>query len=58
MKKISAHPYIPNSVPEIKRQMLDEIGLTSVEAIFKAIPDHLRFKGKMNIPGPICLNAG
>lgn len=53
MKKISAHPYIPNSVPEIKRQMLDEIGLTSVEAIFKAIPDHLRFKGKMNIPGPI-----
>jgi len=53
MTKKSSHPYIPNSVPEIKEQMLSEIGLESVEDIFGAIPDHLRFKGKMNIPGPI-----
>lgn len=45
-------PYIPNSVPEIKEQMLKEIGIESVEDIFKEIPDSLRFKGKMNLPKP------
>jgi glycine dehydrogenase subunit 1 len=53
MSKIAGHPYIPNSVPEIKEQMLKEIGIDSVEDIFKEIPDHLRFKGQMNLPEPI-----
>ncbi|MGI6143789.1 MAG: aminomethyl-transferring glycine dehydrogenase subunit GcvPA [bacterium] len=52
-KKISAHPYIPNSVPEIKEQMLKEIGVDSADEIFAQIPEHLRFKGKLNIPGPL-----
>lgn len=46
------YPYIPNSVPEEKAKLLKEIGIESVEEIFKEIPDHLRFKGKMNIPEP------
>ncbi|MBU7005752.1 aminomethyl-transferring glycine dehydrogenase subunit GcvPA [Phosphitispora fastidiosa] len=46
------YPYIPNSVPEEKTKLLKEIGIDSVEEIFKEIPDHLRFKGKMNIPEP------
>ena len=46
------YPYIPNSVPEEKAKLLKEIGIDSVEEIFKEIPDHLRFKGKMNIPEP------
>ncbi len=46
------YPYIPNSVPEEKAKLLKEIGINSVEDIFKEIPDHLRFKGKMNIPEP------
>lgn len=53
MSKIAGHPYIPNSVPEVKEQMLKEIGISSVEDIFKEIPEHLRFKGKMNLPEPI-----
>jgi len=52
-KKVFPHPYIPNSVPEVKSQMLKEIGLTSVEQIYAEIPEHLRFRGKLNIPGPI-----
>jgi glycine dehydrogenase subunit 1 len=52
-KKISAHPYIPNSVPEIKEQMLQEIGVDSADEIFAQIPEHLRYKGKLNIPGPL-----
>ena len=53
-KKISAHPYIPNSVPEIKEQMLKEIGVDSAEEIFAQIPEHLRFKGSSISRGPFC----
>lgn len=58
MSKIAGHPYIPNSVPEVKEQMLKEIGINSVEDIFKEIPDHLRFKGQMNLPEPILSEYG
>jgi Glycine cleavage system protein P (pyridoxal-binding), N-terminal domain len=51
MSKV-VYPYIPNSVPEVKAQMLKDIGINSVEDIFSEIPDHLRFKGRMNIPEP------
>ena len=47
------HPYIPNSVPETKQAMLDELGLSSVEEIFAEIPDRLRFKGTLDIPPAI-----
>lgn len=46
-------PYIPNSVPEMKETLLKEIGIDSVEDIYKEIPEHLRFKEKMDIPAPI-----
>ncbi|MGE5484822.1 MAG: aminomethyl-transferring glycine dehydrogenase subunit GcvPA [Ignavibacteriales bacterium] len=47
------HPYIPNSVPEVKNEMLKEIGAGSVNELFDQIPESLRFKGKMNLPGPL-----
>lgn len=47
------HPYIPNSEPSVKKQMLDAVGMESVEDIYKAIPEHLRFHGKMEMPKPI-----
>ena len=53
----TVYPYIPNSVPEVKRAMLKELGMKSVEDIYKEIPDHLRFKGKMNIPEAILSEA-
>jgi len=52
-RKITSHPYIPNSVPEVKAQMLQEIGIQSAEDIFGIIPEHLRFKGKLNVPSSI-----
>ncbi|MGE5704323.1 MAG: aminomethyl-transferring glycine dehydrogenase subunit GcvPA [Clostridia bacterium] len=48
-----AHPYIPNSVPEVKEQMLREIGMSDIEEIFADIPKELRLKEKMNIPEPL-----
>jgi glycine dehydrogenase subunit 1 len=51
MSKV-VYPYIPNSEPSVKEQMLKEIGINSVEDIYKEIPERLRFKGQMNIPEP------
>ncbi|MGO0059633.1 aminomethyl-transferring glycine dehydrogenase subunit GcvPA [Brevibacillus fluminis] len=49
-QKRFAHPYIPNSAPEVKEQMLREIGLTDIEEIYADIPAELRLKEAMNIP--------
>ncbi len=49
------YPYVANSVPEVKEKMLKEIGIESVEDVFKEIPEHLRFKKKLNLPAP-CLS--
>ena len=46
------YPYIPNSEPSIKQQMLDEIGVASVEALYADIPEALRMKKKMDFPDP------
>jgi glycine dehydrogenase subunit 1 len=54
MKKIkSAHPYIPNSQADIKKELLRAVGMKSADDIYKEIPPRLRFKGKMNLPDPI-----
>jgi glycine dehydrogenase subunit 1 len=47
-----AHPYLPNSVPEIKEKMMDEIGVRSIDDLYVDIPEKLRFKGELNVPGP------
>ncbi|UCG86461.1 MAG: aminomethyl-transferring glycine dehydrogenase subunit GcvPA [Gemmatimonadota bacterium] len=44
------HPYIPNSVPEVKARMLAEIGVDDMDTLYEDIPEKLRFRGKMNIP--------
>ncbi|MBT6440846.1 MAG: aminomethyl-transferring glycine dehydrogenase, partial [Alphaproteobacteria bacterium] len=48
-----SYPYIPNSVPEIKREMMREVGVNDIMALYEEIPEHLRFKGKLNMPDAI-----
>jgi len=48
-----AHPYIPNSAPEIQKEMLAEIGAASIEELYRDIPPDLRLPGTMNIPEPL-----
>jgi len=50
MDKKNAHPYIPNSVPEVQREMLAAIGAGSIDELYELIPDDLLFKGKLEIP--------
>ncbi len=52
-EKYTVHPYIPNSEPRVKQEMLDYLGMKNSEDIYKEIPDTLRFKGELNIPAPI-----
>lgn len=47
------HPYIPNSVPEVKARMLAEIGIDDIDTLYEDIPEELRFKGALNIPDGI-----
>jgi len=49
-KRAFVHPYIPNSVPQVKARMLKDIGVESIEELYGDIPESLRFKGKMNLP--------
>jgi len=55
--KKRVHPYIPNSVPEIQEEMLAAIGAASIEELYQDIPEHLRFKGALNIPEPLVAEA-
>lgn len=52
-KKLNVHPYIPNTVPEVQQEMLDFIGVNNIDELFDGIPDELRLKEQMNIPGPL-----
>jgi len=46
------HPYLPNSVPEIKERMMEEIGISSIDDLYSDIPDELKFRGELDVPGP------
>ena len=47
------HPYIPNSVPEVKEAMLREVGAGSIDELYGAIPDRLRFEGLLDLEPPL-----
>lgn len=52
MSNIS-HPYIPNSASQTQAAMLATIEVESIEDLYASIPEHLRFRGEMNLPGPL-----
>lgn len=47
------HPYIPNSIPEVQKKMLKEIGLKDLKDLHEGIPEDLKLKKKMNLPNPL-----
>jgi glycine dehydrogenase subunit 1 len=56
-KKTIVYPYIPNSVPAKKAEMLREINSNSVDDLYADIPESIRFKGKLNLPEPFLAEA-
>ena len=47
------YPYIPNSVPEIRQEMVSEIGAENVEELYEDIPERLRLDRLLNLPQPL-----
>jgi glycine dehydrogenase subunit 1 len=45
-------PYIPNSVPAVKEEMLRAVGAGSVEALYEDVPEKLRLRQPMSLPEP------
>jgi glycine dehydrogenase subunit 1 len=45
-----AHPYMANSVPAIKQEMLAEAGAATIEELFEQIPSDHRLKRPMELP--------
>ncbi|TDD39993.1 aminomethyl-transferring glycine dehydrogenase subunit GcvPA [Actinomadura sp. KC06] len=50
---MGVHPYIPNSVPEIKRQMLAATGASSVEDFYADVPASIRLGRPLDMPPPL-----
>jgi len=52
MKKgeTTVHPYIPNSAPQVKARMLEEIGIKDIDELYEEIPESLRLKRKLDLP--------
>jgi len=48
----TVYPYIPNSVPRVKREMLHEVGAKSEEDFYEDVPEALRLKRPLNLPEP------
>ena len=46
----ASHPYIPNSVPATKEQMMREIGVKNIDELYRDIPDKFALKRKLDIP--------
>ncbi len=49
---MTSYPYIPNSDPEIKKQMLDYIGVKNVDELFAEIPENVRYSKRLDLPKP------
>ncbi|MFI6638371.1 aminomethyl-transferring glycine dehydrogenase subunit GcvPA [Streptomyces sp. NPDC050504] len=49
----TAHPYIPNSAPAVRRSMLAAVGARSVEDFYADIPAGLRLDRPLDLPAPM-----
>lgn len=49
----TVYPYIPNSVPEVKRQMLEAVGAESTDDFFEDVPENLRLRRALRLPEPL-----
>jgi glycine dehydrogenase subunit 1 len=52
-----AHPYMPNSTEELRRELLEAIGAPDVESLFAQIPAAHRLKEPLELPPAIVSEA-
>lgn len=49
----TVYPYVPNSVPEVKEQMLKAVGADDVMELYSEIPERLKFRDRLKLPEPL-----
>ena len=54
---MTAHPYMPNSTPDLERELLDAVGAPDVESLFSQIPASHRMKGDLELPPALVSEA-
>jgi glycine dehydrogenase subunit 1 len=55
---VSAHPYIPNSAPSVREEMLQVIGVRDVDELYSAVPPELKLRRPLDLPGPFDSELG
>ena len=53
MTERKAHPYIPNSSPQSRAEMLATIGVANAEDLYDGIPEHLKLGRPLDLPAPL-----
>jgi len=56
-KKALVYPYIPNSNPVAREEMLKATGAKSVDDFYAEIPESIRLKRSLNLPEPLLSEA-
>ncbi len=51
------HPWVPNSVPDVRRAMLEAIGAGDIEDLYRDVPGHLRLARPLDLPEPLTSEA-
>ena len=49
----TVYPYIPNSVPAIKADMLAEVGAATTDELYDVIPASIRLDHLLDLPEPL-----
>ena len=52
-RPVRAHPFMPNSVPAIRQELLAALGVESVDELFAQIPASHRLSRPLNLPAPL-----
>ena len=47
------HPYIPNSAPQTRAEMLEAVAAESVEEFYADVPEDLRLRRRLALPEPV-----
>lgn len=50
LPRTHVHPYIPNAVPETKGEMMQQIGIKSIDELYADVPRKFLLKRKLNLP--------
>jgi glycine dehydrogenase subunit 1 len=52
-ERASAHPFVPNSAPGVRAEMLAALGIASVDELYASVPAEFRLTSPLDLPPPL-----